>query len=66
MMLPYILSLIGKIYCLHHAFPIHAGVGFVWHPDTLFQPNDISIGTSLVEKTLGLQQDKKSYRYDQP
>ena len=20
-------------------------VGFAWHPDTLFQPNDISIGT---------------------
>ena len=24
-----------------------AGVGFVWHPGTLFQPNDILIGTSV-------------------
>ena len=24
-----------------------AHVGFVWNPDTLFQPNDISVGTSF-------------------
>ena len=24
-----------------------ADVGFVWHPDTLFQSNDISVGTYL-------------------
>ena len=24
-----------------------ADIGYVWHPDTLFQPNDILVGTSL-------------------
>ena len=27
-----------------------AEVGFVWHPEALYQPNDISIGTSLLQK----------------
>ena len=27
-----------------------ADVGFVWHLDTLFQPNDISVETSLLHK----------------
>ena len=27
-----------------------AEVSFVWHPDALFQPNDISIGTFLLQK----------------
>ena len=36
----------------HHVGKNVADVGFAWHPDTLFQPNDISVGTSLslVEK----------------
>ena len=25
-----------------------ADVGFEWHPDTSFQPNDISVGTSVL------------------
>ena len=25
-------------------------VGVVWHPDSLFQPNDISVGTSFLQK----------------
>ena len=31
----------------YHVGKKFADVDFVWHPDTLFQPNDISVGTSL-------------------
>ena len=31
----------------YHVCKKVADVGFLWHPDTLFQPNDILVGTSL-------------------
>ena len=33
---------------LYHVGKTVAGVGFEWYPDTLFQPNDISVGTSVL------------------
>ena len=40
--------------------PKIASVGFVWHPDTLFQPNDIFVGTSLVEKNYAYNKVKRA------
>ena len=34
----------------HHVGKKVAKVGFVWHPDTLFKHNGISVGTSLLCK----------------
>ena len=46
------LTYIKKKY--YHISKKVAYVGFVWHPDTLFEPSDISVGTSLslVENTV--------------
>ena len=39
---------IADVYWKHyHVEKKFANIDFVWHPDTLFQPNDISIGTCL-------------------
>ena len=39
------LTYIEKKY--YHVGKKVAHFGFVWHPDILFQPNDISVGTSF-------------------
>ena len=44
-LLSQMLTYIKKKY--YHISEKVADVDFVWHPDTLFEPNDISVGTSL-------------------
>ena len=34
----------------YHVSKKFTDVSSVWHPDTLFQPNDILVGTSLLSK----------------
>ena len=36
----------------YHVGKKFSHVGFVWHPDALFQPNDISVLSTFISKTI--------------